>query len=222
MTDAIKAVLAFLAKLFAKQPATPGATGPVTVEAPPLPPPLQSQKPPRLSAQNIATATGARIDRAVEYLPHLEAAMAEFEINTPQRQAMFLAQVGHESGGLHWLVEIWGPTSAQLRYEGRADLGNTRPGDGYKFRGRGLLQTTGRDNYRATGQVLGVDLWAMPELLGQPALAARSAAWFWSARGLNQIADRGDNIAATKRINGGVNGLADRQALYAAATKAFA
>ena len=220
--NAFTSLLAFLAKLFVKQPATPGVPVPVTVEAPPTQPPLQSQKPAGLSAQNIATATGARIDRASEYLPHLVAAMAEFEINTPQRQAMFLAQVGHESGGLHWTVEIWGPTSAQLRYEGRADLGNTRPGDGYKFRGRGLLQTTGRDNYRATGQILGVDLWEMPELLGQPALAARSAAWFWRANGLNQIADRGDNLAATKRINGGVNGLADRQALYAAAMQVFA
>lgn len=175
-----------------------------------------------MTPKQLALATGARIDRATEYLPHLEAAMAEFHIDTPQRKAMFLAQIGHESGGLHWTVEIWGPTSAQSRYEGRKDLGNTRPGDGYKFRGRGLLQTTGRDNYRATGQALGVDLWATPELLGQPALAARSAAWFWSAKGLNEIADTGDNVRATKRINGGTNGLDDRQALYAGAMQVFA
>jgi putative chitinase len=212
--NAFKAVLDFLAKLFAK---LPQPAPPVAIEPPP-----NIEKPPGLSAKIIAAATGATLARAIEYLPHLEAAMAEFEINTPQRQAMFLAQIGHESGGLKWTTEIWGPTPAQLRYEGRKDLGNTRPGDGYKFRGRGLLQTTGRDNYRATGQVLGVDLWAMPELLSQPALATRSAAWFWSAKGLNEIADRGDNIAATKRINGGTNGLADRQALYAAAMQAFA
>ena len=145
--------------------------------------------------------------------------MAEFEINTLLRKAMFLAQVGHESGGLKYTVEIWGPTPAQSRYEGRKDLGNVRIGDGYRFRGRGLLQTTGRDNYRATGQALGVDLWASPELLGQPALAARSAAWFWQKHGLNEIADTGDNVAATKRINGGTNGLAERQALYSAALK---
>lgn len=175
-----------------------------------------------MTPNQIVTATGARLDRATEYLPHLEAAMDEFDINTPQRKAMFLAQVGHESGGLHWTVEIWGPTPAQSRYEGRADLGNTRPGDGYKFRGRGLLQTTGRDNYRATGQALGIDLWATPELLGQPALAARSAAWFWKNRGLNELADAGDNVKATKRVNGGVNGLAERQALYSAAMQAFA
>lgn len=175
-----------------------------------------------MTPKQLALATGARIDRATEYLLHIEAAMMEFDINTPQRKAMFLAQIGHESGGLHWTVEIWGPTPAQSRYEGRKDLGNTRPGDGYKFRGRGLLQTTGRDNYRATGQALGIDLWSTPELLGQPALAARSAAWFWSTKGLNQIADTGDNVRATKRINGGTNGLDDRQALYANAMQVFA
>lgn len=218
-SNLIKAVLAFLSKLFAKQPQPVVPSEPVATEGPP---PQQSQKPPGLSAQIIAAATGATMARAIEYLPHLEIAMAEFEINTPQRRAMFLAQIGHESGGLKYTTEIWGPTPAQSRYEGRKDLGNTRLGDGYKFRGRGLMQTTGRDNYWTTGQALGVDLWAMPELLSQPSLAARSAAWFWSAKGLNQIADRGDNLAATKRINGGTNGLADRQALYAAAMQAFA
>ena len=175
-----------------------------------------------MTPKDIVTATSARIDRATEYLPFLEAAMAEFEINTPRRQAMFLAQIGHESGGLKYTVEIWGPTPAQLRYEGRKDLGNTQPGDSYLFRGRGLLQTTGRHNYTLTGFALHVDLIAEPELLGQPELAARSAAWFWHNNGLNEIADTGDNIAATRRINGDTNGLAERQALYAAAMQVFA
>ena len=219
MIEAIKAVLDFLSKLFAKQPQPQAPSDPVAIETP-LPP--QSQKPTGLSAKIIAAATGATIARAIEYLPHLESAMAEFEINTPQRQSMFLAQIGHESGGLKWTTEIWGPTPAQSRYEGRKDLGNTRPGDGYKFRGRGLLQTTGRYNYWTTGQALGADLINIPEILGKPEFAVRSAAWFWNTKGLNQIADRGDNLAATKRINGGTNGLADRQALYAAAMQAFA
>ena len=219
MIEAIKAVLAFLAKLFAKQPQPVAPSEPVVTETPL---PQQIQKPTWLSAQIIAAATGATMARAIQYLPHLEAAMAEFGINTPQRQAMFLAQIGHESGGLKYTTEIWGPTPAQSRYEGRKDLGNTHPGDGYKFRGRGLIQTTGRYNHAATGSALDVDLINMPELLSQPGLAARSAAWFWSANGLNQIADRGDNLAATKRINGGTNGLADRQALYAAAMQAVA
>ena len=90
----------------------------------------------------LAKATGARIDRATEWLPVIEAAMLEFGINTQQRQAMFLAQIGHESGGLHYTVEIWGNTAAQISYEGRKNLGNTQVGDGFKYRGRGLIQTT--------------------------------------------------------------------------------
>ena len=175
-----------------------------------------------MTPRQICIATGAQINRATEFQPFLDAAMAEFEINTPRRQAMFLAQIGHESGGLKYTVEIWGPTPAQLRYEGRKDLGNVQLGDGYKFRGRGLLQTTGRYNYTTTGFALCVDLIATPDLLGQLELAAKSAAWFWQNNGLNAIADRGDNLSASKRINGGTNGLTDRQALYAAAIQVFA
>ena len=148
--------------------------------------------------------------------------MAEFEINTPQRQAMFLAQIGHESGGLKWTTEIWGPTPAQARYEGRKDLGNVQPGDGYKFRGRGLIQTTGRANYTRTGTALTLDLLNKPELLTLPVNAAMSAAYFWESNGLNELADTGSVERVTRRVNGGTNGLADRQALYAAAVKVFA
>jgi len=175
-----------------------------------------------MTPQDLSRATGARIDRAREWLPYIVAAMQEFNIDTPQRQAMFLSQIGHESGGLHWVVELWGPTPAQSRYEGRKDIGNMQIGDGYKFRGRGLLQTTGRANYEATGKALGVDLLTEPELLGQPSLAARSAAWFWKIHGLNEIADTGDVTKATRRVNGGVNGLAERVALYEAATEVLA
>jgi len=170
-----------------------------------------------MTPQDLATATGARIDRATEWLPAITAAMAEFEIDTPQRQAMFLAQIGHESGFLHYTVEIWGPTTAQRRYEGRADLGNTQPGDGSRFRGRGLIQLTGRANYLACGSALGVDLIAKPVALGQSPLAARSAAWFWKAHGLNELADENDFTGITRRINGGYNGMDDRLALYAKA-----
>jgi putative chitinase len=174
-----------------------------------------------MTPKQLAIATGARIDRATRWLPHLEAAMAEFDINTPARQAAFLAQIGHESGGLHWTTEIWGPTPAQARYEGRKDLGNTVIGDGYRFRGRGLLQTTGRANYADTGAALGVDLLVAPEQLALPALAARSAAWFWKAHGLNELADVGDFKRVTLRINGGTNGYAERVALHAAAVEAL-
>lgn len=170
-----------------------------------------------MTPQQLALCTGARIDRAREFLPHIVAAMEEFDINTPMRQAGFLAQIGHESGGLHWLVEMWGPSIAQAHYEGRTDLGNTQPGDGFRFKGRGLLQTTGRSNYQRTGEALGIDLLTDPTLLAKPELAARSAGWFWREHGLNQLADTGDVMRMTRRINGGVNGLLERTALYEAA-----
>lgn len=175
-----------------------------------------------MTPKQLAIATGARIDRAEEWLPSIESAMAEFEINTPERQAAFLAQVGHESGGLHWVVELWGPTEAQRRYEWRADLGNTVAGDGYRFRGRGLLQTTGRANYKATGDALGVDLITTPEELAKPPLAARSAAWYWKRHRLNELADAGDFRLVTRRINGGYNGYAERVALWEKANEVLA
>jgi putative chitinase len=175
-----------------------------------------------MTPQDLARATGARIDRAIEFLPHIESAMDEFAINTPKRQAAFLAQIGHESGGLHWCTEIWGPTIAQTHYEGRADLGNVEEGDGYRFKGRGLIQTTGRANYQATGDALGVDLIAEPMRLAEPELAARSAAWFWQAHGLNELADVDDFMRITRRINGGTNGMDDRLALYAVAKEVLA
>lgn len=147
------------------------------------------------------------------YLPSLAAAMAEFGIDTPPRQAAFLAQLAHESGQLRYVREI----ATGEAYEGRADLGNTQPGDGRRYKGRGLIQITGRDNYRKCGEYLGIDLIANPELLETPELAARSAAWFWSVNGLNELADEGDLKRITRRINGGLNGWQDRQSYYARA-----
>jgi putative chitinase len=148
--------------------------------------------------------------------------MHEFEINTPVRQAAFLAQVGHESGGLHWMVELWDPTPAQRRYETRYDLGNTAPGDGYKYRGRGLIQLTGRGNYKRAGDALGVDLVEHPELLGEPGLACRSAGWFWRSHGCNELADAGKFEAITKVINGGLNGYPERLGLWERAKEVLA
>lgn len=152
------------------------------------------------------------------FLPHLNAAMAEFHINTPARQASFLAQVGHESGQLRYVKEL----ASGRAYEGRKDLGNTEPGDGVRFKGRGLIQITGRANYARCGAALGYDLISHPEYLESPALACRSAAWFWNANGLNELADAGDQVKVTRRINGGTNGLADRLALYETAKQVFA
>lgn len=143
----------------------------------------------------------------------LEGAMLEFGIHSKARAAMFLAQVAHESGGFYYLTEIWGPTPAQARYEGRLDLGNTQTGDGYRYRGRGFIQLTGRDNYRRIGKKLGIDLEGRPELASQVDIAARVAGYFWQSHDCNQLADAGDFMAITRTINGGYNGVTERKAL---------
>ena len=182
-----------------------------------------------MTPQELAQATGARIDRAEENLPWIAAAMDSYDINTPGRQAAFLAQIGHESGGLHWICEIWGPTETQRRYETRQDLGNNEPGDGYRFRGRGWLQITGRDNYRAARDRLRLkfgadvpDFELAPELIATARWAAMTAADFWSAHDLNELADAGSFEQITRKINGGLNGYPDRLALWDKAKEALA
>ena len=170
-----------------------------------------------MTPAQLAQSTGARIDRATEWLPVIDAAMREFGIDTKARQAMFLAQIGHESGGMRYTVEIWGNTAAQQRYEGRKDLGNTQAGDGFKYRGRGLIQTTGRYNYEKTAAALSIDCVNNPDLLAEPINAARSAAWWWQSHNLNKFADSGDILGCTMVINGGKNGLEHRKKLYEAA-----
>ena len=156
------------------------------------------------------------------FVPVLNTAMNRYQIVGPKRVAAFIAQIGHESGQLKYVKEIWGPTAAQMRYEGRADLGNTQFGDGSKYRGRGLIQITGRANYKACGDALGLDLINQPELLEKPQHACMSAAWFWATKGLSTLADERKFEIITRRINGGLNGMADRQMLYARALKVLA
>ncbi len=156
------------------------------------------------------------------FVPVLNTAMNRYQIIGTKRVAAFIAQIGHESGQLKYVKEIWGPTAAQAKYEGRKDLGNTVAGDGSKYRGRGLIQITGRANYMACGEALGLDLIKQPELLEKPQHACISAAWFWASRGLNTLADAGQFDKITQRINGGQHGAADRQALYARALKVLA
>ena len=156
------------------------------------------------------------------FVPLLNAAMVHYQIIGPKRVAAFIAQIGHESGQLKYVKEIWGPTAAQARYEGRKDLGNTVAGDGSKYRGRGLIQITGRANYMTCGEGLGLDLIKQPELLEKPQHACMSAAWFWATKGLSTLADAGQFDKITQRINGGQNGAADRQSLYARALKVLA
>ena len=156
------------------------------------------------------------------FVPVLNAAMGHYQIVGTKRVAAFIAQIGHESGQLKYVKEIWGPTAAQAKYEGRKDLGNTVDGDGSKYRGRGLIQITGRANYMACGEALGLDLIKQPELLEKPQHACMSAAWFWATKGLSTLADAGQFDKITQRINGGQNGAADRQRLYARALKVLA
>jgi putative chitinase len=123
-------------------------------------------------------------------------------INTPLRLAHFFAQIDHESGGFKYLTEL-GNKAYFNKYEGRKDLGNTQAGDGYKFRGRGYIQITGRANYTEISKDLNIDFVNNPDLLSQEANAMLSAIWFWNKRKLNTFADRNDIITLTKRINGG-------------------
>lgn len=153
----------------------------------------------------------------IRYIDAINQACTRYSINTPLRLSAFLAQIGHESGQLIYVHELWGPTAAQKGYEGRLDLGNTEPGDGYKYLGRGFIQITGRANYQKLSEDLNTDFISNPQLLEQPEHAAMSAGWFWNEHNLNVLADKEQFLTITRRINGGTNGLAARQALYAKA-----
>ena len=181
------------------------------------------------------------------FLDPLNKACDKFEINTPNRLAMFLAQVGHESGGLvhtkenlnykaEGLARVFpkyfsdtDPTDyahnpekiANRVYADRMGNGDEDSGDGYKFCGRGLIQLTGRDNYTRFANDMGMDVDEAVHYLETPEGAAMSAGWFWSTNHLNNLADEGDILKCTKRINGGTIGLDERTALYEEALKLF-
>jgi putative chitinase len=172
-----------------------------------------------------------------KWLEPLLKTFEKYEINTPRRQAAFIGQCGHESASFKVLREnlnysakgltaTWPSRFPNIEqameferkperiankvYGGRADLGNTEDGDGWRFSGKGLIQLTGRNNFKTCGDALGVDLIANPDLLLEPEYAALSAGWFWNKRGLNALADNEDWNTITKRINGGTHGLQDR------------
>ena len=159
---------------------------------------------------NAGTKTGT-------YVPVINKWSSHFGIDTPLRMAHWLAQVAHESGELRYTKEL----ASGKAYEGRKDLGNTQKGDGVRFKGRGLIQITGRVNYAAYANYCGFDVVAKPELLEQPVGAVKSAMWYWQTRGLNAWADKDDVMTITKRINGGTNGLASRKAYLARARQVF-
>lgn len=132
--------------------------------------------------------------------------MNEFGIDTPQRQSYFLAQIAHESGSLRYTSEI----ASGAAYEGRKDLGNDEPGDGIRYKGHGLIQTTGKANHFRVADYFGIPREEVVEWLQTPEGASRSAGLFWKDNRLNESADRDDLRTNTRIINGGHNGLADR------------
>lgn len=138
---------------------------------------------------------------------HLNEQLAIYNIDTYLRVCHFLAQAAHESAGFRTLEEF----ASGAAYEGRADLGNVRPGDGRRYKGRGIFQLTGRANYRVMGQKLGVDLEGKPELASDPMISIKTACEYWNSRKLSIYADLDDVRTITKKINGGYNGFEDRK-----------
>ena len=182
-----------------------------------------------------------KADRIEYFHEGIDQTFQVFDINTPQRAAAFLAQTGHESGGLNLTEEnlhykaatlsrLWprlfpadvaeqyaaqGPQAIGSRaYGGRMGNGPEETGDGFRYRGRGLIQLTGKDNYAACGDALGMDLISDPDQVAQNPVAVLSAGWFWDTHHLNALADQGDMLTITKRINGGTIGLEERVELY--------
>jgi len=220
--------------------------GALAMVAPPTDAPLPPSPSPAplagsFTVAQIKAATGATTANAQKFAPFINDTCTRFKINTPVRGLCFLAQVGHESGGLFFTEEL----ASGKAYEGRKDLGNTHAGDGVRFKGRGLIQITGRANYQSLSDVLGVDLISSPAFLGgknintctpeQMKNAALSAGWFWDKHKINAMADK-INInepiqedpnfdhfeAVTKAINGGTNGIIDRVARYNSGIDFFA
>jgi putative chitinase len=200
-----------------------------------------------ITADQLVEAFDAAPGDAAKYADALNAAMEEFEINTKQRQAMFLAQCAHESGHFRLASENLNYSADGLRrvfpkyfrdvdandyhrqpekianrvYSSRMGNGDEASGEGWKFRGRGLIQLTGKSNYVACSEDLEVDLLENPDYLLTPEGASRSAAWFWWQNDLNDYADKGDIVGCSKRVNGGTIGLEDRKELYESAMEVF-
>lgn len=157
---------------------------------------------------------GVRTSRAEEFAKPLTLAMQEFGITDPIDQAAFLANGLHETMMLRYLREIWGPTPAQLKYENRPEMGNSKPGDGYRNRGGGFIHLTWGINYEKTGKAIGVDLKNHPELIESPVVACRSAGHFWYSHNISRVLKESGFKAAVKVVNGAYNGLDKRERLF--------
>ena len=205
-----------------------------------------------IELDELAALTGGNPSLAAKWLDPLNHAMAEFGITTPARARMFLAQLAHESAGFAiteeslfyrgaerlravWPSRFGGKSDAELArylknphalasnvYASRMGNGDEASGDGWRYRGRGLIQLTGFNNYLAAAIALGIDFVVDPDAVADPDVAARVAAWFWTSTGCNALADAGDFLGTTKRINGGTVGHDDRLAKLNAITNAMA
>ena len=160
-----------------------------------------------LTEDHIRAISRRAKDHVVEGIVDYQYILEEHDITPGPRRQMFLAQLAHESDGFRTTREY----ASGRAYEGRTDLGNTEPGDGVRFRGRGLIQLTGRYNYEKFGDLLYEDLVDYPEDVEDFPLALEVSALYWSNRGLNRLADQGRFRTITRRINGGLNGISDRE-----------
>lgn len=167
-------------------------------------------------------APKAKAARQTQIITALGAALPvvlpRYDIVTPLRISHFLAQAAHEADRFCTTEEY----ASGAAYEGRRDLGNVRKGDGRRYKGRGVFQLTGRDNYRRYGALLGIDLEASPERAAEPALSLEIACLYWREKGLNVPAENDDALTVTRRINGGTNGLPDRRKLLGVAKREIA
>ena len=144
------------------------------------------------------------------YTPLLNRYMHNYNICGKLRESAFIATIIHESGSFRYTKEI----ASGKAYEWRKDLGNVQAGDGERYKGRGLLQLTGRTNYTLASNALGIDFVNHPELLEQPEFATMVSCWWWKMKGLNEVADTGDFRKVTRIVNGGFTGMMDRQKFY--------
>lgn len=191
--------------------------------------------------QDTLTALGTSIETADKWVPWLNKTMQKYDIKSPRRQAMFLSQLAHESGNFRFTSENLNYSADALErvfkkyfptrelaeeyarqpekiasrvYGNRMGNGDEESGDGWKYRGRGLIQLTGLNNYANYAMHCDNEALTKPDIVAEPEYAADSAGWFWSVNRLNAMADTGDVRAVTRRINGGFNGLADRESKY--------
>jgi putative chitinase len=192
-----------------------------------------------MNTEQLAKILKMKPAKAGEWIDAINATFEKFDISTPERQACFLGQCAHESGGFTALSENLNYSAASLCrvwpkrfptvtdgqnyernpqkiankvYADRMGNGDEESGEGFAYRGRGLIQLTGKSNYEACGEAIGVELVSNPDLVSTPEYAALTAGWFWDKNKLNNYADKNDMEGLTKKINGGTHGIEDRVA----------